>query len=66
MGETLRDVDLAMIKVRQFKGLPAAVSGRISSEIDDNIPDCALEAAHEFDFAVWVTLIVHASDGAPA
>src|ERR1700730_2885411 len=64
--ESLRNVNLPIIRACQLEGLPAAVGRRVLSDVDDYVPDGALQTVHEFHFAMRFALIVHAAQGAPA
>lgn len=65
MREALWDIKLATIGVREFERLPASVRRRARPDVDDHIPDGALETTHQLHLAVRLVLIVHAPHGAP-
>src|SRR5262249_12011712 len=66
VGKSFRNVKLTTIGAREFECVPAAISRRIAPDVNDHIPDSALNATHELHFGVWRPLIVHAAQGARA
>ena len=66
MRETLWNIKLPTVDLRQFERLPASVCWRPLPDVDDHIPDCSPNATHKLRFAVRLSLIMHAAQSAGA
>ena len=66
VGKPLRDIELVAVHARKLKPLPVAISRRAGPDVDDDVPNGSVNATHQFHFAVWIALIVHASQSSSA
>ncbi len=64
VGESCGDVELAMVRLGQFKGGPATEGRRFRADIDNHIPDGTAGASDELGLGVGRCLPVHAAEHA--